>query len=243
MATGQRTALVTGASRGIGVEICRGLAARGYRVLLGARDTVRAAEVAGRLADTGASIEPLALDVSDARSIERACDYVRARFGHVDVLVNNAGILLADDSSADRVSFDCLESTLATNVRGPWRLIQRLAPAMQQRCYGRIVNLASSWGSLTYMGDPTASFGGTQAPAYRVAKAALNVVTVQFARLLSEYNVLVNSACPGWVRTDMGTDAAPLSIVEGADTPIWLATLPDGGPSGAFFRARRVVPW
>lgn len=238
-----RIALVTGANRGIGFEISRRLALDGMFVFMGARNLERGQEAAAALLNLQLPVQAVELDVTSPQAIARVVDTIVQRFGRIDVLVNNAGVIVPDDDDISRISLDCISSNLATHCIGPLQLLQIVTPLMKQHRYGRVVNLSSSWGSLTYMGDPTAAFGGTQAPGYRMAKAALNVVTIQFARQLRDDNVLINSACPGWVRTRMGTDAAPLDVAQGADTPVWLATLPDGGVSGGFFRDRRPIPW
>lgn len=175
------------------------------------------------------------LDVTDTRSIDRFARFAEETLKRTDVLVNNAGVSLDDGYSGFDVPLETLTVTLQTNLYGPLILSQRLIPLMKMNDYGRIVNLSSGMGQLTSMG------GGY--PAYRISKAALNALSAVLARELSETNILVNSMCPGWVRTDMGGSHAPRSVEEGADTAVWLATLPDGGPTGGFFRDRRRIPW
>ncbi|MFZ1201430.1 MAG: SDR family NAD(P)-dependent oxidoreductase, partial [Desulfobacterales bacterium] len=136
-----------------------------------------------------------------------------------------------------------LHNTLETNAFGPLLLAQACIPLMKANGYGRIVNMASSMGSLKEMADPHSPYGGVRSPAYRLSKTLLNGITVLLADDLRGSNILVNSACPGWVRTDMGGDQAPLTPYQGSDTPVWLATLPDGGPTGGFFRERQPIPW
>jgi NAD(P)-dependent dehydrogenase (short-subunit alcohol dehydrogenase family) len=133
--------------------------------------------------------------------------------------------------------------TLQTNVMATLRLCQSCVPLMKTGNYGRIVNMASTLGSISEMYDPDSIYAGVQSPAYRLSKAALNAVTNLVAREVQDYNILVNSACPGWVQTDMGGPEAPLNPEQGADTPIWLATLPDDGPKGGFYRDRDIIPW
>ena len=235
----KRVALVTGANRGLGLEISRQLAARGLTVVPAGRDPAMVDRVAGGL--PGAV--PLRLDVRDAARIPVAVAEVLERFGRIDVLVNNAGILIDGPEGIDEVPAEIVSRTLATNVLGPLSLAQAVLPAMRRRDYGRIVNMASTLGAFHDIGDAQSPFAVVDSPAYRLSKGALNLVTALLARHLAGTNVLVNSACPGWVRTHMGTDRAPMSVEEGADTPVWLATLPDGGPSGGFFRQRRLIDW
>ena len=219
-----KTALVTGANRGIGLAIATGLAAEGYRVLIGSRDKTAGEKAAKKIGGEAAAIE---LDVADEDSIASAA----REAGEVDALVNNAGILGKGGVLDDAREFD---DSMAVMVRGPYLLIQQLAPKMKKRGYGRIVNISSGWGAFS---------DGLAGPAsYGVAKAALNALTVAVARTLPP-SVKVNAMCPGWVRTRMGGMVATRSPEEGADTAIWLATLGDDGPTGGFFRDRKPIEW
>jgi len=218
----QRTALVTGANRGIGLAVASGLVEAGLSVVIAARDPAAAAAAARPL-----GARHVQLDVGDARSIESAVQAC----GDVDVLVNNAGVLRPGRLLDNPEGF---AESLAVMVHGPYLLIRALAPAMVDRGYGRIVNVSSGWGSFVEgIGGPSG---------YGVAKAALNALTVTVARDLPD-TVLVNAMCPGWVATRMGGAEAPRSPEQGADTAVWLSTLPDAGPSGGFFRDRRPIPW
>jgi NAD(P)-dependent dehydrogenase (short-subunit alcohol dehydrogenase family) len=233
-----RVALVTGANRGIGREVVRQFAARGLVAVVGARDKTKGEAAAAALAGGGAAPPVVALDVADAESIRLAVAEVEGRFGRLDVLVNNAGILVDGPSSGYQVltvPIRTVEDTFAVNTLGPLRLIQAAAPLMRKNRYGRIVNLSSGLGQLAEMD------GGW--PAYRISKAALNVLTRVAAAELAADGIKVNSACPGWVQTDMGGPSATSTVEEGADTAVWLATLPDSGPTGGFFRDRRRIPW
>ena len=235
-----RTALVTGANRGLGLETARQLARLGYRVLLAARDLGKAEAAARRLREEGLDVLPFELDVSSDASCTRLTE-----IGAVDALVNNAGVMLESDEnplaagllsqSALDVAPGLLRETLETNTLGAYRVIQALAPGMRERGYGRIVNVSSGLGQLNDMG------GGY--PAYRVSKTALNALTRIFAAELGGTGVLVNSVCPGWVKTDMGGAGARLSPEEGVRTIVWAATLPDDGPTGGFFRNLNPIPW
>ena len=222
-----RVALVTGSNRGIGREIARRLAHdHGFHVLAGARNP---GEV---VADE--HLVPLRLDVRDAESVGAALAGIEANPGTLDVLVNNAGVYGAPTGVAD-YDLDEAHDVIETNLFGPWRMIQASLPLLRQSPAPRIVNLSSGGGQLAEMG------GGRTA--YRLSKAGLNALTRTLAADEAGSGLLVNSVCPGWVRTDMGGRAASQSVEEGADTAIWLATMPDGGPTGGFFRDREPIPW
>ena len=227
-----RVALVSGANRGIGREIVRQLAEMGITTILGSRD-----EEKGRTAAEGmdGKVVVKRLDVIDEDSVDRLTSFVEDEFGRLDILVNNAGI--ANDSGQRGVDADLgsVREALEANLFGAWRLCKVFVPLMQRNGYGRIVNISSGMGALNDMG------GGS--PAYRVSKTTLNALTRILASELRGSGILVNSVCPGWVRTDMGGSDASRSVEEGADTPIWAATLPDNGPTGGFFRDRRPVSW
>ena len=236
-------ALVTGANRGLGFEISRQLALRDIKVVMGARDKEKGARACAELARQGLDVDFQHLDVADEKSATAAIETIKTRFERLDILVNNAGISIDAGATALNVGMDVVFETLQTNVMAPLRLCQACVPLMKSRDYGRIVNIASTLGSIAEMSDPDSDYAGVQSPAYRLSKAALNVVTALIAREVQGYNILINSACPGWVKTDMGGPGAPLIPEQGADTPIWLATLPDDGPNGGFYRNRDVIPW
>ena len=239
----KRVALVTGGNRGIGYAISRSLAHRGITVILGVRDPSKGAAACSGLQREGLDVNFELLDVTDEESIQTAVKHIEAQFGRLDILVNNAGIMIDGNENALNVSRNTLEKTFQTNVVGPLRLCQHCIALMKTGGYGRIVNMSSTLGSLCEMADPDSAHSGVGTPAYRLSKAALNAVTTMIAQEVHDDNILVNSACPGWVRTDMGGDQAPLTPEQGADTPVWLATLPDGGPTGAFYRERKSIPW
>jgi len=228
-------ALVTGANRGIGAAIAEGLAERGYRVLLTARDLQKAAATAAPMRARGLAVDPHQLNVTDMASVAALTERLCTEYGRLDVLVNNAAILNDDGERALTIDLQLVEATLQTNLLGPWRLCQAVIPLMRAQGSGRIVNLSSDYGSL--------GLGGGPQPAYSVSKAALNMLTVRLARELQGTGILVNACNPGWVKTEMGGPNAELSPAEGADTPIWLATLPADGPTGGFFQRRRPLPW
>ena len=233
--TTQRIALVTGGNRGIGLEVCRQLAQQGFLVLLTARDVAKAKAAAQKVSDAG-RVEPVVLDVADASSIAKAAADVSKRYGHLDVLVNNAGINYDTWEKAENADINgTVMETIATNLLGPWRVCQAFMPMLRKRHAARIVNVSSESGSLSEM--------GAGPPAYQVTKAALNALTRTLAGELRGSEILVNSVCPGWVATDLGGASAPRNVKEGAASVIWAATLPDGGPTGGFFRDGNPLPW
>jgi len=234
-----RIALVTGANRGIGLEIVKQLSRAGLMVVLASRDIEKGRAAAAKLASEGLEPPAVALDVTDEGSIRAAVDEVMRLFGRIDVLVNNAGILkegfTAEESSVLEVSPDLVVQTSLTNTVGPLRLTQAVVPIMQKGGYGRIVNLSSGAGQLSDMGSGF--------PAYRMSKAALNALTRVTAAELGPSTIKVNSMCPGWVRTDMGGPNATRTVEKGAETAVWLAMLSDTGPTGGFFRDMQPIPW
>jgi NAD(P)-dependent dehydrogenase (short-subunit alcohol dehydrogenase family) len=236
MAGFTRLALVSGGNRGIGFEICRQLAAHGLAVVLTARDASKGKAAAKELQDAGLNVEFHRLDVTSCRSIRACVAAVAEKRGRIDVLVNNAGIMIDPRGSRFLDSkLDTYRDTLETNLYGPLQLAQAVVPLMKAHRYGRIVNLSSGLGQLAEMGAGT--------PAYRISKTALNALTRILAAEFHGSNILVNSVCPGWTRTGMGGESAPRTPAEGADTTVWLATLPDGGPSGGNFRDRQLIAW
>jgi NAD(P)-dependent dehydrogenase (short-subunit alcohol dehydrogenase family) len=227
--------VVSGANRGLGLEIVRQLAAKGLNVVLASRTLDRGMAAAQDLGDVACRVTVCALDVADRGSVVRFVTELRDRFGRCDVLVNNAAIAIDGTQDAATVGLDTVRLTLETNLVGAWQLTQAVIPAMRARRYGRIVNISSGVGRMSVMA------GGI--PAYRVSKCALNALTRIFADELRDDGILVNACCPGRVRTEMGGASAPATAAEAADTPVWLATLPDDGPTGAFYRNRRPQEW
>jgi NAD(P)-dependent dehydrogenase (short-subunit alcohol dehydrogenase family) len=245
MAIRKKVAVVTGGNRGIGLEISRQLADKGFHVLLTARNAAKGGAAARSLQRAGLDVGFHKLDVTDTASIGRLASYIRKKYGRVDVLVNNAGIYLDGggwDASGESISesaltesVDKVRATMETNLLGPYQLCQALLPMMVKRRDGRVVNVSSGSGQLSDM-------GGREA-AYRMSKTALNAMTRIFAAELKGKGVLVNALCPGWVKTDMGGPNAKRGVAQGADTAVWLATLKKGGPTGGFFRDRKPIPW
>ena len=227
-----RTALVTGANRGIGLEVCRQLGRLGLRVVLTARGDVAASDAARLLSKAGLEVSPEVLDVASEKSVAACAERLERRGERVDVLVNNAGVYPGGDLLG--MPAGEIQEAMAINFLGALWTSRAWMPGMIRRGYGRVVNVSSGYGAFSE---------GLEGPAaYAVSKAALNALTV---RLASEArgDVKVNAACPGWVRTRMGGPGATSSVEEGADTIVWLATLPGDGPSGGFFRRRRPIAW
>jgi NAD(P)-dependent dehydrogenase (short-subunit alcohol dehydrogenase family) len=230
MSDGGGVALVTGANRGIGREVARQLAARGYEVLLSARDGEQASAAAAEVArSTAATVTAVTLDVSSPASIERAAAEVRTDPGRLDVLVNNAGVGLDFGVSGVEPDFEKIQRTLETNFFGAYRLTIALLPLLRASAHPRIVNVSSGMGGVSEMGG--------WSPGYRVSKASLNAMTRILSTELEGEGFKVNSACPGFVNTDMGGPmGAQKPVEEGAAGIVWLSTLPDDGPTGGFFR-------
>jgi NAD(P)-dependent dehydrogenase (short-subunit alcohol dehydrogenase family) len=228
-------ALVTGANRGIGFEVVRQLARLGFSVILGSRDACKGDEAAASLARDGLKVFASRLDVTDERSVEESRSWVAERFGRLDVLVNNAGVLYDTWQRAENADFRTVREAFETNTLGAWRVSKAFIPLLRESARGRVVNVSSESGSLASMG------GGT--PAYSVSKAALNALTRMLADELRRDRILVNSVCPGWVATEMGGAGAPRTPEEGAAGIVWAATLPEGGPTGGFFRDGEPLPW
>jgi len=236
MQAAARIALVTGGNRGIGFAICKKLASKGLSVVLTARDASEGRLAVKQLQEEGLVAEFHRLDVTSCRSIRACVAAVAERRGRIDVLVNNAGIMI--DPRGSRfldAKLDTYRDTLETNLFGPLQLAQAVVPLMKGNRYGRIVNMSSGQGQLSEMSVGT--------PAYRISKTALNALTRILAAEFKESNILVNSMCPGWVRTRMGGESAPRTPEQAAETAWWLATLPDDGPTGGFFRDCKPIPW
>jgi NAD(P)-dependent dehydrogenase (short-subunit alcohol dehydrogenase family) len=231
----EKVALVTGANRGLGLEVARQLALRGFTTILGARDAQKGERAASSLRQSGLKIIPVQLDVTGQESIDAARHLVEERFGKLDVLVNNAGILYDEWQRAENANLDTVHEAFETNTLGAWRMCQTFIPLLRRSEHPRIVNVSSESGSLTVMG------GGT--PAYSVSKAALNALTRMLADELRAAHILVNSICPGWVATEMGGPAAPRTVEEGAASVMWAVELPDDGPTGGFFRDGETLAW
>jgi NAD(P)-dependent dehydrogenase (short-subunit alcohol dehydrogenase family) len=223
--------VVTGANRGLGLEVVRQCAARGDAVVLGSRDAA-----AGRRAaeEIGSEVLPVALDVTDPGSLAAAAEEIEAAFGRVDVLVNNAAVHYDTWQSGVDVDLAVVREALETNVLGAWQTTLAFLPLLRRSGHPRVVMVSSEGGSLASMG------GGT--PAYSVSKAALNALTLVLAGDLRRDRMLVNAVCPGWTATDMGGHGGR-PVAQGAASILWAVDLPEGGPSGTFTRDGRAVPW
>ncbi|HEV3432928.1 MAG TPA: SDR family oxidoreductase [Nitrososphaera sp.] len=236
----QQVALVTGSNRGIGFEIAKQLALKKIQVVLTSRNLTNGEAALRKLTRDGVKkVVFMQLDVSNQVSIDNLSNEFEKTFGRLDILVNNAAILIdRDDVVASNADLEVVKATLETNLIGAWRMCKAFIPLMKKNGYGRIVNVSSGAGQFEYM----AASGGYW-PAYSVSKASLNALTVMLASELRGTNILVNAVCPGWVRTDMGGSNAPRSVEEGAATPVWLATLPDGGPTGQNYYDKKHISW
>jgi len=230
----ERVAVVTGANRGIGFEVARQLAQRGVHVVITARNEQRGQEAVDILSKQGLAVSFFPLDVTSDASTAALSGHLQSTYGRLDILVNNAGVALDKWMPSLDVSMDVFIRTYETNVFGVMRVSKALLPLMKRHGYGRVVNLSSNLGSLEKMGGFSI--------AYRTSKTALNAITRVLAAEHKHDDLLINAMCPGWVKTELGGDDAPRTPEQAADTAIWLATLPTGGPTGGFFQDRKPFP-
>jgi NAD(P)-dependent dehydrogenase (short-subunit alcohol dehydrogenase family) len=241
-----KVALVTGANKGLGFEMSRQLAQQGLTVIIAARKLEAAEEAATKLKNEGLKAETIALDINDSTQIQLAVREIQDRFGKLDVLINNAGVMLDGEwaiSNASSVSVDIIRKTFDTNFFALVEVTQALLPLILKSQGGRIVNMASIEGSLSLHADPSSFIYDSKPFAYDASKAAVNSFTVHLAHVLRNTPVKVNSAHPGWVKTELGGEGAMMDITEGAKTGVQLATLSDDGASGGFFHLGQPVPW
>ena len=243
-----KVAVVTGGNRGLGLEVTRQLARQGIRVVLTARNIIKGQQTVAELAKEGLEVQFFGLDVTSSGSIEALATFMHQEFGRCDILINNAGVFpdimkdgqvnyeRDDDNTVMKVSVKNMREAMETNLYGPVQLAQQFIPLMKRNNYGRIVNISSGLGQLSEVAD-------SRNVAYRLSKTALNMVTCTLASELKGSNILVNSVCPGWCKTDMGGPYAHREPQEGAKGIVWLATLPDGGPTGGFFRDQQPISW
>lgn len=230
----KRIALVTGANRGIGLEVVRQLAGEGMTVLLGSRSLEKGETAARTLQSEGLDVVACQLDVTQTADTRQVAAQISRDYGQLDVLINNAGILYDTWQTAAGAELAEVRFALETNALGPWQIVQGLLPLLKESQHGRIVNVSSGGGSLHGMS------GGT--PAYSVSKAALNALTIMLSKNLEEDGILVNAVCPGWVATDMGgSGGRPVEV--GAASVVWAALLSDDGPTGGFFRDGKAISW
>lgn len=239
-------ALITGANKGIGLETAKQLAETGVTVLLGARDLAKGEAAAAPLKAAGLDVRAIKIDVDAPEEYPELVASIEKEFGKLDILINNAGIMLdvfPGPNVTSTTSRETLVKTFETNVLAPIALTQALLPLLKKSDAGRIVNLSSILGSLTLHATKGSPIYDAKTFAYNTSKAALNSFTIHLAHELADTKIKVNSAHPGWVKTDMGSDAAPMEIPDGAKTSVWLATLPEDGPSGGFFHMQDALPW
>ncbi len=242
----KKIALITGANKGIGLETAVQLAQQGIKVIATARNAARGQAAIQPLQDQGLDVEFIQLDVNDESQRQAVVDHVANTYGRLDILVNNAGIE-ADGgfmgNTVTTISQEILRKTFDTNFFSVVALTQSFLPLIEKSEAGRIVNVSSVMGSLTIHSDPTAEIYGIKPFAYDSSKTALNQFTVHLAQALADTPIKVNSAHPGWVKTDLGTEYAPLDVTVGAKTSVQLATLGADGPNGGYFHMGDTLPW
>ncbi|MGA8675404.1 MAG: SDR family oxidoreductase [Candidatus Acidiferrales bacterium] len=253
MSDAAKVAFITGGNRGLGFETARILGKQGITVVIGSRDLAQGQEAAKKLQAEGAkAVEAVRFDVNKPADHREIHDYLERKYGKLDILINNAGILDeglpvpnggAGFNSTSRVSQQKLRETFETNFFQPIALTQTLLPLVRKSPAGRIVNLSSVLGSLTEHADPKSRIYDRKRFAYDASKTAINAFTVHLAQELSGTPIKVNSAHPGWVKTAMGGEQAPMELSEGGKTSAQLATLPDNGPTGGFFHLGQAIPW
>lgn len=228
----KKVVFVTGGNRGIGFGLCSAFGEKGYQVVLAARKAEDGQQATESLKSKGHSITFVPLDINDEKSISKALLFVEQEFGRLDILINNAGILVDRNGKPSK---KILLDTFETNAVGPYLMCEAAGELMKKSGGGRIVNVSSQAGQLENM--------HSEFPAYRISKAALNAVTKVFSTKYKPYGILVNSVCPGWVKTEMGGPGAQISVEEGVDTIVWAAELPADGPTGSFFHKRSKIAW
>lgn len=243
-----KIALITGANRGLGLEAARQLAQdKGFTVILGARDLAKGEAAAQQLHNAGLDAHAVHLIVTDEESVEAAAREVEKRFGHIDVLINNAGVSLeyanGQQVAPSQLPLEMFQKTYATNIFGAFCVLKAFLPLLQKSPAPRVVNVSSTLGSLSLASDPQWPFYGVNTLAYDSSKAALNALTIAFAKELRDTPMKINSACPGWVKTDLGTPDAPGEVEDGARIYVTLATLPEDGPTGQFFNESGPIAW
>lgn len=242
----KKVALITGANKGLGLETARQLGKLGYTVMIGSRDPLKG-EVAARLMrNEGIDVRVVKLDVNRQADIDAAAAMVESEFGKLDVLVNNAGVMIEKGWTKNTTSETTLESLRATfeaNLFAVHAVTKALLPALKKADAARIVNVSSILGSVSLQATKSSPTYSTKLFAYNASKAALNVYTISLAHELRHTKIKVNSAHPGWVKTDLGGSAAPMNVVDGAKTEVELSTLGEDGPSGGFFHMGEAIPW
>ena len=244
MSTSPRIALITGANKGLGFETARQLGKQGITVLIGARDAARGAQAAATLAKEGITAHAVTIDVVSQASIVAAAADVAKRFGALDILVNNAGVLdYAADTGVETTTVETFRRVFETNLFGLVGVTQAFLPLLKKSAAGRIVNLTSILGSIAEHSDPNSFIYAMRFPAYDASKAAVNMYTAELAQTFKGTALKINAAHPGWVKTDMGGEQAPMEIIDGVKTSVALATLPAEGPSGGYFHLGVHLRW
>jgi NAD(P)-dependent dehydrogenase (short-subunit alcohol dehydrogenase family) len=238
-----RIALVTGANKGIGLEIAGTLARQGMRALLGARNTELGGAAAAHLKEQGLDVQFLELDLGRPDTLQDAAAWIEKHAGKLDVLVNNAGITVAGDGPPTKADIDAVRRVFETNFFGTLAVTQAMLPLLRKSDAGRIVNVSSGLGSITLNGDPAWEFASVKILGYNASKAALNMLTVQLAAELRDTPIKVNSADPGFTATDLNQHRGYQTIEQGAAEAIRLALLPEDGPTGGFFNSSGANPW
>ena len=245
MSKAKNVALISGANKGIGFETARQLGQKGITVILGSRDLAKGEAAATQLKKEGIDARAVKLDVVNHADVKAVADTIARDYGHLDILVNNAGIMLEaiGGNNTSTVSDEILRKTFDTNFFAAVAVTRAFLPLLKKSDSGRIVNVSSILGSLALHATEGSPIYEAKALAYDASKAALNSFTIHLAHELKGTKIKVNSAHPGWVKTDMGTDAAPMEIVDGAKTEVDLATLGPDGPTGGYFNDEGPVPW
>lgn len=241
-----KVALITGANKGLGLETARQLGKLGYVVLLGSRDALKGEVAARQLRDDGVDARVVKLEVTKQADIDAAAAQIESEFGKLDVLVNNAGVMIEKGWTKNTTSETTMENLRATfdaNVFAAFAVTKAMLPLLRKSEAGRIVNVSSILGSIGLQATKGSPTYGTKLFAYNASKAALNMLTISLAHELRNTRIKVNSAHPGWVKTDLGGSAAPMSVVDGAKTEVELATLGEDGPTGGFFHAGKEIAW
>jgi NAD(P)-dependent dehydrogenase (short-subunit alcohol dehydrogenase family) len=245
MSTGKKVALISGANKGIGFETARQLGQQGITVILGARDLAKGEAAAAELKKEGIDARAVKLDVVNPADVKAAAELIEKDFGKLDILVNNAGVMLEPigGNNTSTVPEEIIRETFDTNFFAVITVTRAFLPLLKKSDAGRIVNVSSILGSLTLHATEGSPIYEAKALAYDASKAAQNAFTIHLAHELKGTKIKVNSAHPGWVKTDMGTDAAPMNVVDGAKTEVALATIGADGPNGGFVHMGETISW
>ncbi|HRH47552.1 MAG TPA: SDR family oxidoreductase [Panacibacter sp.] len=243
----KKIALVTGANKGIGFETAKQLAQQGITVIAGSRNEAKGKAAVQELIKLGLDVEFLKLDVDNEADLDAAYEYIDKKYGKLDILINNAGIQVESnnwgENTVTNIGEQVLRETLDTNFFSVVKLTNKLLPLIKKSNAGRIVNLSSILGSLNLHADPASPIYDSKLFAYNASKTALNAYTIHLAHALKQTGIKVNAAHPGWVKTDMGSDAAPMDVTDGAKTSVELALIDEDGPNGKYLHLGQELPW